>query len=259
MTADDLAGRVDALYRYPVKGLSPEPLDTVTLTAGAGVPLDRALGFLRHETEYDVAAPRPMPKTNFHMLAKDAALARLQTRYDDATDTLTIGEEHHALCTESGRTAAEAAIGAALGLGPDRRPRLVRGGSAHRFTDVSVVSDTFMNAVSLINLASVADLGSRIGETLDPLRFRANIYFDGWPAWRELDLVDRTIAVGPVRLKVLLRTKRCAATTVNPATGERDVFVPRHLTETFGHADLGIYGEVLEGGTIAPGSAITLD
>ena len=89
MTADDLAGRVDALYRYPVKGLSPEPLDTVTLTAGAGVPLDRALGFLRHETEYDVAAPRPMPKTNFHMLAKDAALARLRTRYDDATDTLT--------------------------------------------------------------------------------------------------------------------------------------------------------------------------
>lgn len=258
MNEETLAGTVAALYRFPVKGLSPEPLGDVALKPGAGVQGDRALGFLRHETEYDADHPRPMEKTCFHMLARDAALARLATRYDPETDTLTIGEDRHALGTEAGRTAAETAIGAALGLGPERRPRLVRGGTAHRFTDVSVVSDIFMNAVSLINLASVADLGDRIGETVDPLRFRANIYFDGWPAWRELDLVGETIAVGPVRLRVLLRTKRCAATTVNPATGQRDIFVPRHLTEAFGHADLGIYGEVLQGGTIAPGDGVSL-
>lgn len=259
MTGAPLFGRVDALYRYPVKGLSPEPMDEVNLKAGAGVPLDRSLGFLRHETAYDADRPQPMPKTSFHMLARDGDLAGLATRYDEGTDTLTIGDTAYALGTDAGRVGAEAAIGAALGLAADARPRLVRGSARHRFTDVSVKSETFMQAVSLINLASVADLAARIGQPVDPLRFRANIYFDGWPAWRELELVDQTIAVGPVRLKVLLRTKRCAATTVNPATGARDVFVPRHLLDAFGHADCGIYGEVLTGGTIAPGDTIGLE
>ncbi len=258
MSAAELAGRVSALYRYPVKGLSPEPLEAVTLTAGAGVPLDRSLGFLRHDTPYDADRPQAMPKTCFHMLARDGDLVGLATRYDAETDTLAIGAARYPLATAAGQAGAEAAIGAALGLGAEERPRLVRGSARHRFTDVSVVSETFMQAVSLINLASVNDLAARVGQPVDPLRFRANIYFDGWPAWSELELVERTVAVGPVRLKVLLRTKRCAATTVNPATGARDVFVPRHLQEAFGHADCGIYGEVTTGGTITPGDPITL-
>ena len=54
--------------------------------------------------------------------------------------------------------------------------------------------------LSLINLASVRDLGERIvGGEIDPLRFRANLYLEGLAPWRELDLVDREIAIGPVQ------------------------------------------------------------
>ncbi|GAB5374942.1 MAG: MOSC domain-containing protein [Acuticoccus sp.] len=257
MEADAAAGTVEALYRFPVKGLSPEPLDSVTLTAGRGFPADRLFGFLRHGEDFDEAHPAPRPKTCFHMLARDGTLARLATRYDDAGDALTIDGTRHALATPEGRADAEAAIAAALGLASSERPRLVRGG-AHRFTDVSVRSPTFMNAVSLINLASVRDLGERIGKPVDPLRFRGNIVFDGWPAWHELSLVDRTVTAGSVTLRILLRTRRCAATTVDPKTGVNDIFVPRHLNEFFGHADCGIYAEVVEGGTLSPGERIAV-
>ena len=250
-------GKVVTLSRYPVKGLSAEPLPEIALTAGRGVPHDRVLAFARPGNPFDETAPAPFPKSQFYMLARDAALARLSTRYDADTDTLSLDGAAFALSTADGRHGAEAAIAAALGLPADERPRLVRGG-AHRFTDVSVRSETFMNAVSLINLASVEALGTAIGKPVDPVRFRGNVLFDGWPAWSEMDLEGQTIRIGETRLRVLLRTRRCAATTVNPETAERDIPLPRLLLELYGHADMGIYGEVIEGGTIRAGDGITL-
>ena len=256
-----MKGSVEGLFRFPVKGLSAEPLDVVALQPGKGFPHDRELGFLRPTAAFDPEHPEPLAKTNFYMLARDAALAGLRTRYDPERRTLTIaaGEDERAfaLDTPEGSAGAEAAIAETLSLPADERPRLVHG-NGHRFTDVSVTSATFMNAVSLINLASVRDLGERTGTTLDPLRFRGNIVFDGWPAWSELDAGEAIIEVGPLRLKALKRTQRCAATTVNPATAMRDVFVPRLLMEHYGHADMGIYAEVLTAGTIHPGDTIRL-
>lgn len=254
-------GTIDALYRFPVKGLSGEALDSVALEPGAGFPHDREWGFLRPDSTFDPEHPEPLEKTRFYMLARDAALARLHTRYDPDSETLTIesgGESaSYGLADAHDAGRAEAAIAAALRLPEGTRPRLVRG-RGHRFTDVSVVSATFMNAVSLINLASVRDLAAKTGTTLDPLRFRGNIVFDGWPAWSELDAEGSMIEAGDVRLKVLLRTRRCAATTVNPQTAERDVFVPRLLTENFGHGDMGIYAEVLTPGLLKPGDTVRL-
>ena len=41
---------------------------------------------------------------------------------------------------------------------------------------------------------------------------------------------------------------RCAATEVDPDTGIRDLPIPRTLMQTYGHADCGVYAEVIEGG-----------
>ena len=112
----------------------------------------------------------------------------------------------------TGRAAIGDFFAAYLGID---RPRLVRA-AGHKFTDVSVVSPAMMRAVSVINLASVRALEQALGRTLDPLRFRANIYCDGLPAWSELDWVEKEIAIGPVRMRGMLRTRRCAATNVNP-------------------------------------------
>jgi len=89
------------------------------------------------------------------------------------------------------------------------------------------------------------------------LRFRGNIYVAGWPAWREFDLLGAEIAVGAnARLKVVKRIQRCAATEVDPETGIRDLPIPRTLMANFGHADCGIYAEVIVGGNVAVGDAI---
>lgn len=256
-----MEGRVVSLTRYPIKGLSGEPLNSVDLTAGTAFPCDRVFAFRRPHVRFDEARPAPLQKTQFYMLARDAELANLSTRYDEVTDTLTIasasGEATFVLSTPEGVAGAEEAIAAALGLADDERPRLTRGG-VHRFTDVSVVSPVFMNAISLINAASVRSFEGKTGHAVDVRRFRGNVVFEGWPAWSELQLEGSRVRMGEATLKVLLRTQRCAATTVNPDTAERDVQVPKLLTSTVGHMDMGVYAEVIEGGTVRPGDTIEL-
>jgi uncharacterized protein YcbX len=78
----------------------------------------------------------------------------------------------------------------------------------------------------------------------------------GWPAWREFDLLGQTIAIGDVRLKVIKRIVRCAATNVEPQTGIRDLQIPNTIMQAFGHMDCGVYAEVVAPGRIAPGGEL---
>ena len=111
--------------------------------------------------------------------------------------------------------------------------------------------------ISIINLASVAELENAAGAPVDALRFRGNLHVSGWPAWHEFSLLGSEIAVGEeTRLKVVKRIVRCAATEVDPQTAIRDMPIPRLLMDTYGHADCGIYAEVIEGGMIAPGDTL---
>ena len=123
----------------------------------------------------------------------------------------------------------------------------------HRFTDHP------LGHVSIVNLASVRALERRVGRPVDPLRFRANLYAEGWPAWAENAAVGGAVRLGAVRGKVFKPIVRCAATEVDPATGVRDIEVVRALHDHFGHLFCGIYIEVTQGGVIAEGDAVELD
>jgi uncharacterized protein YcbX len=169
---------------------------------------------------------------------------------------LSLRAEGHAplladLSDEGGREAAAAWITGFMG-------EEARG--ALRFSEVPghAFTDIPDKAVSIIGLASVAELGARAGMALDPIRFRANILFSGGLPFAELEWVGREVLLGGARLRVFKRTKRCAATEVNPETAERDAKPPRWLVEHYGHADLGIYAEVIEGGRVAVGDALEL-
>ena len=98
-----------------------------------------------------------------------------------------------------------------------------------------------------------------VGAPVHPLRFRANVYVEGWPAWSEFDLVDRTLAIGATRLKVVKRIVRCAAVNVDPDTAQRDLAIPQALQRRLGHGDCGIYAEVITGGTISDGEVIAAE
>jgi uncharacterized protein YcbX/rubredoxin len=248
---------IASLYRYPVKGLSPEPLEQVQVAAGKGFPLDRAYALLRTATAFDPAAPVWLPKANFVMLMLHEQLAALKTRYSVQGGELWIrtpdGRElAFALDNDAGRLALGDFLLAYLPKRLTAPPRVLAA-DGHQFTDKA---EKF---VSLINLASVRDLEERWGLSLDPLRFRANVYIDGVEPFRELDWVGREIRLGPVYAEVMQRNGRCAATNVNPKTGVRDRDIPGKLRTEFGHKDLGVYLRITEGGTLRPGNPVAVE
>lgn len=246
---------VHSIYRYPVKGLSPQALGRVTLSPGLTLPADRAYAIENGPTGFDPAAPAYFPKQRFLMLMRNERLAALRTDYDETTHMLSV--------TQNGREAARGDLRTAEGRAVIemffatycadelRGPPKVLAGEGHSFSDVA------RKVVSIINLASVAEVETMTGAAVNPLRFRGNVYVSGWPAWHEFDLLDREIAIGDARLKVIKRIVRCAATNVDPDTGERDLNIPTSLQQNLGHGDCGVYAEVVGGGEIAAGSTVT--
>src|SRR6202521_2869386 len=85
--------RINAIYRYPVKGLSPEPLTQAQLSPGATIPCDRLYAIENGPSGFDPASPAYFPKARFLMLMRNERLAALRTDYDEASHTLTIGHE----------------------------------------------------------------------------------------------------------------------------------------------------------------------
>jgi uncharacterized protein YcbX len=189
------------------------------------------------------------------MLMRNERLAMLRTRFDDASHVLTIESDGRMaargdLRTPAGRHGVESFF-AQFCADELRGPPKVLHAPGHSFSDVA------RKVVSIINLASVSALETAIGAPVNPLRFRGNVYVEGWPAWKEFDLLGQEIALGKsARLKVVKRIVRCAATNVDPNTGARDLAVPDTLLRSFGHADCGVYGEVIEAGEIAVGNEL---
>ncbi|BBU30289.1 hypothetical protein BTHE68_40230 [Burkholderia sp. THE68] len=196
------------------------------------------------------------------MLAKYAKLAKLKTRYFEQGQVLEIRSgdaiSQFDLSTEDGRDQVASLVSELAETVLPGTPKVVHA-PGHQFTDVSVHSVALMRSISLINLATVRDLGRHLGMELDPMRFRANVYFDGAPAWSELEWLERELSIGSVKLRIVRRTKRCAATSVDPATAERNVNLPLEIQRYMKHGDLGVYAEVVEGGELTPGDVISID
>ena len=247
--------QIDAIYRYPVKGLSPQALPHTHLSVGATLPADRLYAIENGPSGFDPAAPAYFPKQRFLMLMRNERLAALRTDYDEASHTLSIQWEGREaargdLRSKEGRLAIEAFFRRFMPKELHGPPKVLFG-EGHSFSDVA------KKVVSIINLASVAAVETAAGAPVHPLRFRGNLYVAGWPAWHEFDLLGAEIAIGEsARLKVVKRIQRCAATEVDPETGIRDLAIPRILMDNFGHADCGIYAEVIAAGDIAIGDEI---
>jgi MOSC domain-containing protein len=247
--------KIHAIYRYPMKGLSPEPLARTHLAVGATLPADRLYAIENGPSGFDPAAPRHFPKQRYLMLMRNERLARLRTRFDDTSHTLVIQSEGDEaargdLRTPEGRGAVERFFAQFCADELRGAPKVLHA-PGFSFSDVAA------KVVSIINLASVAAVENVVGVPVDPLRFRGNVYVTGWPAWGEFDLLGREITIGKsAQLKIVKRIVRCAATNVDPDTGIRDLSIPQTLMQSFGHADCGVYGEVVAAGDIAVGDEL---
>jgi hypothetical protein len=249
-----MSGQVRSLWRHPVKGFTPEPLRTATLVEGGYFPCDRLYAVEDGPSGFDPAAPGFISKQKFTVLAKIAEVARARTAYDEARGVISVNAPGYpafsaALTDEAGRRAFADWLAGFLGdlaAGPLK----VVQAPGHRFTDHP------KGFVSLINLASLRDLETRLGRPVDPLRFRANVYVDGWPAWAEEAMVGGTVRLGAAAARVDRAIVRCVATHVDPATGESDIDMVGALFAHRGAPNCGVYLSVIEGGVIAAGDRV---
>jgi GntR family transcriptional regulator/MocR family aminotransferase len=246
---------VASIYRYPIKGLSAQPVSRVSLAAGRPFPSDRIFALARPNMPIDPQAPKWAKKGIFVMLMLDEVLAQVKTYLDIDSMRFTITQgNRQILCVNLDNEEDCAKVEEYFHrLVPTLRsaPRLVRSRGGH-------FMDKPDNVLSLINLATVKSLTEQWGFDINPLRFRANFYIDGARPWEEFEWIGSDLRIGGATFRVERRNGRCGATNVNPDTGRRDLDIPGSLRAAFGHKDLGIYLVTKEGGTVEVGDGVEI-
>ncbi|WP_457468501.1 MOSC domain-containing protein [Pseudomonas sp. TE21394] len=224
---------VVSLFRYPIKGFAGEKLDSVSLEYGKGFPGDRAVAITRSGAAAG-AAPYQQLTTNpalVHFLpGKSLGAATLHERQPVPRGDLLTDPE---LLAEF--FGAQARV-------VDRNDCL-----GHWDFDDS--------ALSIINVRTVQALSTLMGVTIDPMRFRGNIYIDAEP-FSEFGWLGKGVDFGQSRLSIIRPIKRCRATSVNPQTGDLDMNIPAQLNRHFGHMYCGVYAQVEQAGTLLPNDRI---
>ena len=248
--------RIEYLYRYPVKGLTAEALDAAEVEEGGCIPWDRAFALAQGDSGFDPDQAVWLQKQNFMCLMKNARIAALFSFFNPRSGMLAIRAPdgsavvENAL-TESGRERIGTFLVDYLGEEARDTPRF-------QYVPGHSFCDQRHKVVSLNNLASLRDFEGKVGARRHRRRFRANIWFSGAPAWSERDWIGQHIQVGGAVLRVTKGTTRCPATEVNPETAQRDANPVAELRDLYGHVELGIHAEVIEGGKFAVGDAIEL-
>ena len=187
------------------------------------------------------------------------ALQRVAIEHDglagDRTAALLVETPEHARAgkpfrgKESPRLHLTRDVAAAVGYAADANVRIALSHDVPRWFDARPVS-------VLLDLW-VRDVEALVGETLDPLRWRPNLYVTAAPgfATREAGMIGMTLHTGGAVLRVVSTIKRCVTTTYDVQTGASE---PRVLGEVARERDntVGIYCEVVTSGEAGIGDAI---
>ena len=231
--------RVVALYRYPVKGGTPEACDSLTVLAEGRIAGDRALGFRFADSGLpDTAWSK---KHGYAALVNTPALARLAMRFDAGTRQLRIENGDALLADENIDGAGRRRLAAAverfvlaqadnpLAGHPERLPlELIGDGITPRYQDSERGEITLHSRETLAAIANAAgDAG------LNELRFRSNIAIEGVEAWAEDRWVGHRLRIGALDFDVVRTKVRCLATHANPLTGVFDLPVMQTLVRGF--------------------------
>ena len=232
--------RVAALYRYPVKGFTPEECEMLTVLDEGRIAGDRVLGIRFADSAVtDEAWSR---KTEMVALMNTPGLARLHLRFEQEARRVRLSFARTVLVDEvlnkEGRKRLATAVANyvltldenPLSGHPERLPlRVIGDGLTPRYHDAEAGQVTLHGRGSLHALT--AALANAEGSER---RFRSNIALEGLGAWEELRWVGRQVRIGTVTFDVVRPKVRCLATHANPTTGARDVPILTTLTTVFG-------------------------
>ena len=250
-----MTARLAHIYRHPIKSHGRESLAAVHLTEGQTMPWDRRWAVTHAHSKWDQSDPRWLACVNFLVGSGVASLMAITARLDEAGPDVVL--------THPDRPD--------LAINPDAP------GDQARFIDwvapilpqdraatglVTVpgrgMTDTDYPSVSICNIASNAALGDLMGAELSPLRWRGNLWVDGWDAWAEGHLLGKRVRIGAAEFDLREPIKRCKATTANPVTGRSDIDTLAGLRAHTGAQDFGVYAVVVRGGLIRSGDPVEM-
>jgi uncharacterized protein len=227
-----VVGRVLALWRYPVKSMAAEALESVEV-GWAGFTGDRRWAFVRGN----------VPRSGFPWMTirEDAAMLGHVPRFVDVDRP---DKSRVMVRTPDGSEldVIDPALAASLGDGV-RVIKQDRG-----------VFDAM--PLSLITTESIAQLSSLVGYELEPQRFRPNLLVESDE--REDAWVGRVLRIGGMAMRVDQRDDRCVIITVDPVTHERDPAVLRTIARERSNC-IGVYGSTVQEGRVAVGDEVLVD
>jgi uncharacterized protein YcbX len=255
-----IIGKVDSLWRYPVKSMRGEELDE--LFAGfSGIYGDRLFAFKSS------ASPKGFP----YLTAREQRrLLQYRPRFrnpDKAARPTNLTEAESMGANPLSADFSELMVdvktpdGEALAIDDPALIDLLRTDidEKHRLTLMrSERAMTDCRPVSIFSLQSARQLAEETGMPMDKRRFRANVYVDLAVAggFAENEFVGRSLRIGPKAVvSVLERDPRCMMITLDPDTGEKEPAILKKVAQA--HDGMaGVYGAVLVEGTLHKGDPV---
>ena len=246
--------QIHQLWQYPVKGFGGNQMPLAKLQQGSYFPNDRQFAISIGDEKTATASDGTwFRKAHFLQLMSHDLLADYSCREDDSANPqlqlprhgvtgLSIGRAEPADCQRF-----EDFFFTLLGSKLRGKPRLMT--MKHQ-----AYSDQSTALISIASQASLDAFAQATNTKPDSRRFRINIIIDGDTPFAEEGLIGKTLRCGDALLLVKEPVGRCAAINVDPATAKRnpDDYV-RFMKAHFGHSNLGIFAEVINGGIIRLG------
>ena len=230
-------GRVVGLWRYPVKSMAAEALAEVDVS-WHGLAGDRRWAFMRNEV-----AQNGFP---WLTIRERNDMNRYRPRFVEPDRP------------EKSSVVVRTPSGVDLNISdPELAAELYPSG-VQLIKQNRGVFDTF--PLSLITTRTIANLGARVGATLDVQRFRPNILVE--PAddveFPEDAWVGTVLRIGNLRMRVDKRDGRCAVITVDPVTSERNTEILRTVVRDR-QGCLGVYGSTVDPGRVSMSDSICIE
>src|SRR6266700_7313990 len=257
-----IVGKIDSVWRYPVKSMRGEELDEA-FAGFSGIYGDRLFAFKSS------ASPKGFP---YFTAREQTKLLQYRPRFrhpDKAARPINLTEAESMganpvsadpselmvdVETPDERTLAidDPALMAMLRTDIDEKHQLTLMRSERALTDC--------RPVSIFSLQSAQQLAEETGTPIDKRRFRANIYVDlaDGHGFAENELVGRSVRIGSKAvITVLERDARCMVITLDPDTGEQTPAILKKVAQA--HDGMaGVYGAVVVEGMLHKGDSVDL-
>ncbi len=255
-----IVGRIDSLWRYPVKSMRGEELDEA-FASFSGIYGDRLFAF------ESSASPKGFPYLTAreqqrllqyrpHFRHPDKAARPINLTEAESMGANPVWADPSELMvdveTPDEQTLAidDPALIDMLRTNIDQKHQLTLMRSERAMTDC--------RPVSIFSLQSARQLAEETGTPIDKRRFRANVYVDLASAqgFAENEFVGRSVRIGPkVVVTVLERDARCVMITLDPDTGEKTPSILKKVAQA--HEGMaGVYGAVMVEGMLHKGDPV---